>query len=86
MRLVYSDRFLAESANLPKSVQTKLARQLDLLAGDPFHPLLHTKRLAGKLAYAYSFRITRDWRVIMMFEPQDKIRLVKVGHRKEIYK
>jgi len=86
VRLVYSDRFLAESGNLPKSVQTKLARLLELLAGDPFHPLLHTKRLSGKLASMYSFRITRDWRVIFTFEPQDKIRLAKIGHRKEIYK
>lgn len=86
MRLIYSDRFLAESANLPRSVQTKLARLLDLLIVDPFHPLLHTKRLSGKLAALYSFRITRDWRVIIMFEPEDRIRLVKVGHRKDIYK
>ena len=86
MEFQYSDRFLAQSIRLPAATQTKLARLLDLLAADPFHPLLHTKRLAGSLNQSYSFRITRDWRVIFSFETNGAIKLAKVAHRKDIYR
>jgi len=85
MRLIYSDNFFAQSKKLPVAIQNKLARLLELLTEDCFHPLLHTKKLSGNLNKAYSFRITRDWRVIFVFEDTDVIKLLKVGHRKDIY-
>ena len=42
--------------------------------------------LKGKLAGFYSFRLTREWRVIFLFQDEETIHLIKVGNRKEIYK
>jgi mRNA-degrading endonuclease RelE of RelBE toxin-antitoxin system len=67
IRLVYSDYFLASVKQLPIAQQKKLARLLPLLAENPFHPMLHSKRLAGSLAGIISFRVTRDWRVLFQF-------------------
>ena len=86
MQLKYSRNFLAQSQGLPVAIQNKLARLLDLLASDPFHPLLHTKQLAGNLDQAHSFRITRDWRVIFTFESNEVIKLIRVAHRKDVYR
>ncbi|MBI2459523.1 MAG: type II toxin-antitoxin system RelE/ParE family toxin [Parcubacteria group bacterium] len=52
----------------------------------PFHPLLHAKRLSGKLAGLLSFRITRDWRVIFQFNDPETIQLLRVKHRKDVYR
>lgn len=84
--LIYSKRFLKSTKRLPKKIQVKLAEQLEFLQENPFHPLLHTKSLTGPLIGFYSFRITRNWRVIFRFENPEIIKLIEVGSRKDIYK
>lgn len=86
MRVVYGNNFLKAVSDLPKKIQIKLDSLISYLTQDPFHPLLHSKPLSGNLAGSYSFRITRDWRVIFIFEEIDIIKLIKVGNRKNIYR
>jgi len=83
--LVYTDSFLKSAKNLPKSQAIKLAKLLEILQQKPFHSKLHTKNLTGGLTGFYSFRITRDWRVIFQFLMPERIKLITIGHRKDIY-
>lgn len=62
--LRYHKNFLISAKQLPREYQEKLTHLLLLLEENPFHSLLHTKRLNGRLAGFLSFRIARDWRVI----------------------
>ena len=84
--LSYGNRFLKSARELPASQQKKLAHLLETLQSNPFSPRLHTKPLAGELAGLYSFRITRDWRVLFRFESPVEIVLLNVSHRKDIYR
>lgn len=84
--VVYTNSFLKTAKKLPKSQQSKLAQLLEILRENPFNSKLHTKALAGTLTGFYSFRITRDWRVIFQFLTPDKIKLIEIGHRKDIYR
>lgn len=84
-RIVHSDGFLRSAKRLPQSARGKLTRLLDIFGDNPFHPLLHTKKLGGEFAGLYSFRITRGWRVIFQFMDSETIRLLRVGDRKDIY-
>ena len=86
MRVVYAKEFLKTVASLPIEAQQKLDALIALLAEDAFHPSLHSKRLKGRLKRFYSFRITRDWRVIFSREETDTIQLIEVAHRKDIYR
>ncbi len=87
MKIVYSKEFIKSAKLTPKSIQNKLADLLEILEKDPFHPLIHTKPLSGDLKGFYSFRVTRDWRVIFDFiENSQVIFLVGGAHRKDIYK
>ena len=86
MKVIYTKSFLKAASLLPIPIQNKLDELLAIIAENPFHPLLHSKPLVGKLHDAHSFRITRDWRAIFVFETEDTIRLVTLGHRKEIYR
>ncbi|MBI4253101.1 type II toxin-antitoxin system YoeB family toxin [Candidatus Uhrbacteria bacterium] len=86
MILRYGDHFLKNARALPKPQQKKLARLLEVLEANPYHSLLHTKPLTGELAGLYSFRITRDWRVIFRFDSPIEIILIDVGNRKNIYR
>ncbi|HEX9721906.1 MAG TPA: type II toxin-antitoxin system RelE/ParE family toxin [Candidatus Paceibacterota bacterium] len=82
----YSDAFLKSTRKLPKEQQEKLASLIELLQENPFHSQLHAKHLAGKLSGLYSFRITRDWRVIFQFTSPQEIELLDVANRKDIYR
>lgn len=84
--VIYGGQFLKSAQRLPLLQQKKLAKLISLLRENPFHPLLHTKPLTRELAGLYSFRITREWRVIFQFLESDYIRLLLVGHRRDIYK
>lgn len=86
MEIVYSKYFIKSVKLIPDSAQKKLAFLLELLKENPFHQKLHAKPLAGRLKGYYSFRVTRDWRVIFNFIDSQKIFLIDVAHRKDIYK
>jgi len=85
VQILYGKNFLKSAKILPKEIRNKLAEQIGLINNNPFNPLLHTKYLSGALVGLFSFRITRDWRVIFQFISPETIRLIRVSHRKDIY-
>ena len=84
--VIYSRQFLRASLKLSKNIHNKLDELISIVATNPFHSLLHTKQLSGDFEHLYSFRITRDWRVIFSIESNDTIKLLDVAHRKDIYR
>jgi addiction module RelE/StbE family toxin len=86
MKILLDDNIIEDAKKLPKRIQEKLARLLEILQNNPFHPLLHSKKLTGDLIGFLSFRITQEWRVIFYFQKTDVIKIIKIGHRKDIYK
>lgn len=86
LRVYYSDTFLKDAKKLGSKEQAKLSGLVVLLQENPYHPKLHTKPLSRELSGLYSFRITRDWRVLFKFISADEVMLVDVGNRRDIYK
>lgn len=84
MEVVYDKAFLKAAKKLPESVLQQLSELLVLLQANPFHPLLHTKYLKGRLAGLMSFRVTRDFRVIFSFR-DNSVYLLEIGDRKDVY-
>jgi mRNA-degrading endonuclease RelE of RelBE toxin-antitoxin system len=86
MRIILGRDFLKSAKLLPANIQKKLANQFVLLETNPYHPLLHTKKLTGPLTGLLSFRITRDWRGIFYFQNPETIWIASVDNRKDIYR
>ncbi len=86
MKVVFAKIFLKSAKHLPDKIQNKLDAQTALLEQNIFHPLLHTKQLSGDLSGFYSFRITRDYRVIFQLLNPDTVQLVRIANRKDIYR
>lgn len=86
IELIYTNHFLKASKKLPSFIQNQLATKLEILSETPFRAPLHTKLLTGQLSGFYSFRITREWRVVFCFQNSKTIKLIDVAHRKDIYK
>jgi addiction module RelE/StbE family toxin len=86
MRIVYSDAFLKSVHKLPVGQQKKLDQLLSICSQNLFDSRLHTKRLSGPLQGFLSFRVGRDWRALFKFIDADTIQILRVAHRKDIYR
>jgi mRNA interferase RelE/StbE len=72
-----------ELANLPRNIADKVIKQVRALADDP-RPN-GCKKFVGT-DYTYRIRIN-DYRVVYsIFDQQLVIQVIKIGHRKAIYK
>jgi mRNA interferase RelE/StbE len=74
-----------EFDQIPARIQNKVLEGLALLEINPFSDLLQIKKIKG-VESLYRFRVG-DYRVV--FEVRKKVLLVliiKIGHRKEIYR
>lgn len=85
-KLVFSKKFVKSSQKLPDRQQEKLAELLEVLKDDPFDQKLHTKALSGNLSGLFSFRITREYRVVFRFLSPESIQLLRAAHRKDVYR
>ena len=84
--IIYQKDFLQDSRKLPAECQYKLAELIEILQNDPFDSRLHTKPLSAPLQGAFSFRITRDYRVGFKFHATRVIQLLIVDRRDKIYR
>jgi mRNA-degrading endonuclease RelE of RelBE toxin-antitoxin system len=86
MQIILEQSFLKSAEKLPANIKKKLSELLPLLEANPYHPLLHSKKLTGDLTGLFSFRITREWRVIFYFKDPQTIHILETKHRKDIYR
>ncbi|OGZ65981.1 MAG: hypothetical protein A3C50_03085 [Candidatus Staskawiczbacteria bacterium RIFCSPHIGHO2_02_FULL_43_16] len=86
IRVVFHPKFRKFAKKLPQPQADRLAVLIETLQEDPFHSSLHTKKLGGELAGLFSFRITRDWRVLFKFIEDQTIQLLRIDHRKDVYR
>jgi addiction module RelE/StbE family toxin len=66
----------------------ELKKVLHLLAEDPFHPLLRTHKLHGKLEGSWACKVGYDLRIVFEFveyEGSEAILLQTVGSHEEVY-
>ncbi len=84
--IIYEESFRRDIRDLPEKVQNKLGLLVEILREDPFDPRLHAKHLGPPLQSAFSFRITRDYRVGFEFSNPNTIRLLVADTRDKIYR
>lgn len=83
--IIYEKDFRRDVYSLPRKVQDKLGFLIGILHVNPFDSRLHTKRLGPPLQGAFSFRITRGYRVGFEFKGAGIIRLLAADRRDKIY-
>ena len=84
--VVYHARFIKSATVLSGKHRRKLFDLIERLRTSPYDPLLHTKNLTEPLIGLLSFRISRDWRVLFRFVDERTLQLIRVKHRKDVYR
>lgn len=70
---------------MPKKIREKIDDSLEILAISPFNDILNFKKISGKEQH-YRIRVG-DYRIVYTTkELVLVIRVIRVGHRKDIYK
>lgn len=83
--IVFKKSAAKELKALPKKVQQKIVDAVQLLAINPYTDILQIKKMKGADSL-YRLRL-QDYRLIYSIENKlIKITVIKIGHRKEIYK
>ena len=83
--IVFKKSALKELQNTPAKIQQKILDAVKLLSINPYTELLQIKKMKG-VDSLYRFRIN-DYRVVYVIENQlIKVTIIKIGHRKEVYK
>ena len=80
-RLTYTNRAVRDIDRLDLRTRRRIGKTLLRLSEDPLH---HAERLMHSSLGTYRFR-TGDYRVVFDMEG-DEIVVLRVGHRREIYK
>lgn len=85
MRIVYTEEFQKQLKKLPKDIQVFYHRQEKIFRVNWRDPCLHIKKLTDH-PFPFSFRITRNYRVLFIFVQTETVLFATIGNRKDIYR
>ena len=85
MNVVYAKEFVKQFEKLPLEAQKLYRKQEAIFKQNWLDPRLHVKKLIDH-PFPFSFRITRNWRVLFVLADKDTALFATIGNRKDIYR
>jgi mRNA interferase YafQ len=88
IRLVWDKSFTRDYKKITKKkpeLKNRLHEALKLFVNNPYHPLLGTHKLSGKLKGHHAFCLGYDCRVVIKFIDKDEVALISIGKHEEVY-
>jgi len=85
MIIHYSSHFEKSFKALPKKIKEFAIQQEEIFRRNSQDPRLHVKALKGKLKGLFSFRVTRNYRVLFTWKDGENVLFYEIGDRKFIY-
>lgn len=79
MRVNLSPRFKRAYKKLPPRIQDDFDEKITIFTGSPYHPLLKTHKLKGKLQECLAFYLQEGYRVLFEFSGPDAVDLLHAG-------
>lgn len=86
LELLTTDEFEKKFKELPTAIRKKAEKKEEIFRQNPYHPSLHTEKLAPKHKEVWSARIDREYRVIFRFLDNNQVLLLTCGHHNWIYR
>lgn len=85
MNIHYTSSFLKGFGVLPKKIKELAVEWEIIFRQNSNDPRLHIKALKGRLKGLFSFRVTRNYRVLYAWKDKENILFYEIGDRKFIY-
>lgn len=87
-KLIWDDSFVRKLRKLTKNnkqIGELFQSRIELLEIEPFHPILKTHKLQGKLKKFYSSSLDYSYRFVFDLMDNDTIQLIDIGTHDEVY-
>ena len=85
MKIIYAEEFFRHFHRLPKNIQRLFRTQESRFKENWRDPRLHIKKLNDH-PFPFSFRITRQYRVLFSFVDTDTVLFGAIGNRRDVYR
>ncbi|MFC1790504.1 type II toxin-antitoxin system RelE/ParE family toxin [Patescibacteria group bacterium] len=83
MEYYFTPQALRQIKKLPRSIQKRIIKKLDFYCQES--PFVYADSLIDTRLGGYRFRIG-SYRVVFDKEGEDAIRILKIGHRRDVYR
>jgi len=81
---MFSSQAVKTIQRLPRNTAVLIRKKIDLLAVDPFNPILDAKKLHGRSGYRLR---VGEWRILYELKNEELIIIIiKIGSRGDVYK
>jgi addiction module RelE/StbE family toxin len=78
MDIAYAPQFRRQFRKLPKKLQEEVFEKIELFSDLNQHKLLHVHKLSGKMVGRWSFSVNYRYRIVFMWEKQNKSAILLV--------
>ena len=85
MAIISSKYFLKQYKKLPKDIQGKVDKRLEIFMLDNQNSILNIHGLRGEYNGKYSFNVTADYGVIFAYTEEDVAMLIDIGTHSKLY-
>ncbi|OGF82420.1 hypothetical protein A3B18_03705 [Candidatus Giovannonibacteria bacterium RIFCSPLOWO2_01_FULL_46_13] len=85
MEIIKTEDFIKSFRAVPKPIRHIYDIQEKRFMENWRDPRLHIKKIKG-LEHAFSFRVTRSWRVLFYFQDADEAIFFEIDHRRDVYR
>ncbi|OGD54406.1 hypothetical protein A3J78_00080 [Candidatus Beckwithbacteria bacterium RBG_13_35_6] len=89
MKVYFSHKFTSQYKLLKKrdpKMAKKLQKRIAIFIKNPYHPILKTHSLTGKLREKWAFWISWDLRIVFELINKSSVRFLAVGKHDQVYK
>lgn len=86
MNIIRTKDFERDLLKLPKEARRLFGVQKRRFTDNWQDARLHTKKLHGFEISVFSFRVTRNWRVLFYFQNKATVIFFEIDNRKDVYR
>lgn len=86
MKIIRSEAFDESFIKLPRSVQRKAVKKIEIFQENPFQPTLRTEKINPPQLNLWTFRIDQAYRILFRFLDSESVLFILADHHKSIYR
>ena len=79
IKVKYTSKFAKAFKRLPKNIQNRAVKKIEIFQSNPYTPSLKTHKLGGNLEAFHAFAINHQYKILFKFENEKGIVLLNVG-------
>ncbi|MDP3785250.1 MAG: hypothetical protein Q8R12_04265 [bacterium] len=86
VKIIRPETFDASFIRLPRSIQRKAVKKIEIFQENPFYPTLRAEKINPPHLNLWTFRIDQAYRILFRFLDFENVLFILADHHKNIYR